>query len=126
MILLRKKHLPDFSSRCFLSLHICGLCSSDPDLDFLATFQDSNVVLRASLQLSAYAQEGLSPLPADGFFCALRFVQQSDKLHGRRDTHHATKYVRGGMMSLKFVVAVQVVVFLAIALGLFFRRRSND
>ena len=29
-------------------------------------------------------------------------------------------------MSLKFVVAVQVVVFLAIALGLFFRRRSND
>ena len=29
-------------------------------------------------------------------------------------------------MNLNFVLAVQLVVFLAIALGLFFRRRSSD
>ena len=44
----------------------------------------------------------------------------------RKNRYRTTKYERGGVMNLNFVLAVQLVVFLAIALGLFFRRRSSD
>ena len=49
--------------------------------------------------------------------------ERMGRRYAEQRTHHTTRYVRGGMMSL-IAAAVLGVVFLVIALGLFFR--SSD